>query len=317
MLSVRNRVVTGTALAALCLIVLGEGVFLSLSEPLTGLPVLQPTADDATLVAKRRLLSSADAGIVLVGDSSCMMGLDPVVLTAGGLPATVNLGALLSFTVAGFADLGEEALARLPHARVLVLAVLPRSLEVTEQRAREFDLLGRYLTAYGRRSPSYSVGAADVWSWFVRKHRLTRFPPEFGGSFEEFAERIRASSGHLSEKGRYAGARSNEVQREFRPSDLAGQALSRLARAAKQRGIPFVVWWSPSPEDAVTPAYLEAAHSFVTNMASAPDAPIDVSPPPAAWPAAEFGSITHVTQAGAERNSTELAGFLASRVALH
>src|SRR6478736_651987 len=138
MLSVRNRVVTGTALAALCLIVLGEGVFLSLSEPLTGLPVLQPTADDATLVAKRRLLSSADAGIVLVGDSSCMMGLDPVVLTAGGLPATVNLGALLSFTVAGFADLGEEALARLPHVRVLVLAVLPRSLEVTEQRAREF-----------------------------------------------------------------------------------------------------------------------------------------------------------------------------------
>jgi len=316
MLSVRNSVVTRTALAAICVIVLTEAAFLGLSEPLTGLPVLQPTADDATLVAKRRLLSRVDAEIVLVGDSSCMMGLDPAILTANGLPATVNLGALLSFTAAGFADLGEEALVNLPHARVLVLAILPRSLEVTEQRAREFDLLGRYLTAYQRRSASYPVRADDVWSWFVRKHRLNRFPPEFGGSFDTFAERVRASSGHLSEAGRYAGARDDEVQREFRPSELARQALSRLARTAKARGVPFVVWWSPSPRDAVTPAYLEAAHGFVTKMASALEGPLIVSPPPGAWPPDRFGSITHVTQAGAERNSSDLAEFLATRFAL-
>ena len=62
------------------------------------------------------------------------------------------------------------------------------------------------------------------------------FSPPVRRVIRVFAERIRTSSGHLSEKGQYGGARADEVQREFKPSELAQQALSRLARIVKLRG---------------------------------------------------------------------------------
>ena len=43
-------------------ILLAETWFLSTSEPLTGMPYVEPTADYVTVVAKRSLLSQTEVG---------------------------------------------------------------------------------------------------------------------------------------------------------------------------------------------------------------------------------------------------------------
>src|SRR5437762_378271 len=131
---------TRAAALAIALIAASETLFLATSEPLTGLPVFQPTVDDATLVLKRNLVPRSTGEIVIVGDSSCMMGLEPREFERAGLGPAVNLGTLLNMTVPGFALLGKQALTTDPPPRAIVVALLPRSLETTEAQARKFGL---------------------------------------------------------------------------------------------------------------------------------------------------------------------------------
>ena len=66
---------------------------------------------------------------------------------------------------------------------------------------------------------------------------------------------------------------------------------------------------SPVPRDSVTDNYLAETARMAQELGS--DDFIQI--PRAGWPAwdpALFGSVTHLTRAGAEKNSTELAGFL-------
>jgi hypothetical protein len=287
-----------------------EWVFLARTEPLTGLRALEPTADEATVVAKRGLLPRAPGQILFVGDSSCIMELDPAVFTEEGLGRPVNLGTLASFTMPGFAALAEEAMDCDPPPRAVVVAVLPRSFEMTEAQARDFNLIGRYLTAYGRKSPAYEVGAGDVWSWFVHKHRFNIFPAEFGGSYAAYQARVDASNGFLQERGTYTGAKGSEVREQFHPTDYCRTGFRRLADAAAAKGVPVVLWWSPSPADAVSSEYLAGASRYADELVAATPGLKTGRPAAPAWEPYWFGSVTHLTPTGARKNSLELAAYL-------
>ncbi|HEX4614051.1 MAG TPA: hypothetical protein VH092_38065, partial [Urbifossiella sp.] len=206
-------------LAALAVVLATEAAFLAGTDPLTGLPVFQPTVDDATLTVKRRMLPLAAGAVVLTGDSSCTMGLRPDVLRDEAGLSAVNLGTLSSFTLPGFADLTAEALDRPDPPRAVVVALLPRSFGVSEADARGFGLLGRYLVATGRRPATYRVTADDWRAWFMKKHRLNIFPPEFGGSYAAYEREAAAGGGFFPERGTYRGTPPDRRADRFEATD--------------------------------------------------------------------------------------------------
>jgi len=138
----RDRIPTA-GIAAIVLIAASEAVFLTRTEPLSGWPVFELTADDALYVAKRPLIERAAGRVVLVGDSSCMMDLIPGEIASHAATPVINLGTILNMSPAGFADVGAEAVDQQPPPRAVVLAVLPQVFEVTEAQTVEWDQFGR------------------------------------------------------------------------------------------------------------------------------------------------------------------------------
>lgn len=307
----KRPLITSAALSAALLILVTELVFYARTQPLTGIPVFQPTADDATVTAKRDMLTEAAGKIVLLGDSSCMMGLNPHALGAVPRQDAINLGTLILVSMPGFADAVDELLAQSPPPVAIVVAVLPRCLEISEPQVRDFTLFGRYLVAYQKSVPEYPLTAVDFWNWHFRKHRVNRFPPELGGSFETFRSKLIANGGHLPEQGVYSGP-SKEFRDTFRPTNYSELGLKRLIDSANRKSVPVILWWSPSPSDAVSTKYLDAARQFGDRISA--ETGIFVPRPPPAWDPALFGTVTHVNLAGADRNSNELGKALVARL---
>lgn len=299
------------AVVAVAIILASEAVFLATTEPLTGLPYLQPTGDDAIIAAKQKLIDQTAGGILLVGDSSCTMGLQPRLIEAETGRRAVNLGAISTMTFAGFADLTARACALPRPPAQIVVAVLPQSFEVTGERAHEFGLVGRYLTAYGRRSPIFSPTIRERWDWLVRKHRVNIFPPQFGGSYARYEQDLLSTGGWYPERGRYA-FKDGDLRERFQPSAFATQGLMELAAACGSHKVPLTFWWSPSPEDSATPGYAAEVKGFTDRLRTMlPHAAFPRETVPR-WAASQFGSVTHVTPQAAEINTRELAAALIS-----
>jgi hypothetical protein len=302
-----GRLVPSAAVAAILLIVLSEWLFLSATEPLSGWPVFELAADDAVYLVKRQLIERAPGRIVLVGDSSCTMDLVPTEIAPAAGPV-VNLGTIINMSPAGFAVIAREALAQEPPPRAVVLAMLPQALEVTEQQAREWDQLGRYLIAYGEESPLYRPGVTDALYWFFRKHRVNVFPVEWGGSYPVFAAAVKKADGFRSEIKKYPGARF--VRASFEPADFSLAALGELVQSAKARGVPAVLWLNPSPVDAVTPAFTAVVDRFLGQLqGEVPDLIVAQKRMPV-WGGEHFGTVTHLQPEAAKVHSREFGAAL-------
>ena len=297
------------AFLAIILIVVGEIVFMTKTESLTGMPFLQPSADDATVVVKRSLIPMSAGKVILVGDSSCMMGLNPVVMKKHSLVA-VNLGTLSSMTLEGFACLAEEALKETPVPKAIVLVVLPRSFEVTETQAREFNLLSRYLVAYGKTSNQITTTLRDHWSTFTRKHAFNLFPSEFNGSYSAFEQALHETNGHWPERKIYKGTK--EPISTFEASDFARQALHRLSVAADVNKVPLYLWISPTPADSVTEVYANKVNTFLDELKETEPSLQQVHDRIPLWPPERFGTVTHLNPASAKIQSEEFANHFSA-----
>ncbi|MDB5103942.1 MAG: hypothetical protein JWP91_1631 [Fibrobacteres bacterium] len=287
-------------------IFLMEAVFLARSESLAGFPFLQPTSDDATVMAKRALIRRTDGAIVLIGDSSCMFGLIPGIIQEATRVPCINLGTLLSFTMAGYESLLEET--EETHVPAAVVVVLnPRAFQPDLAGARRFGMLGRYLLAYGRGNRGYAPGFKDFQSLLFRKHQLNSFPEEFGGSFDAFAGELDSTAGYFPEFHRYLAPKNRETG--FVSSDFTRNALARLVAHSRSKGIPVYFWWSPLPQDAVDPGYLSAANALGREIGTWDGIKLlqDTLP---TWHPGLFATVTHLNARGAEANSRILAGKL-------
>lgn len=287
-----------TALAFIAGVVAIEMCFLSYSEPLSGMPFFEPTMDVAVLVAKRRMAQEAGGKIVLVGDSACWMDLIPGVIEQTLGQPVLNLGTNANFTIPGFVLLAEEAMQCQPPPRAVVFVMLPHSLNMTEQKAREFGQLGRYLLAYNSSSDHYQPSFEDRRNWIFFKHRFNLFPPQAGGSFKAFYCRLEENSGWDAERGEYMG--KAKPRTGFVPSPFSSGALKAFVQKAKKRGIPVCFWWAPSPIGAYEPAFRPAAQQELRAMsASAPWLRFFQTEPPI-WPDSKFGSVTHLNPEAAK-----------------
>ncbi len=302
-----RRLISSAAFAAAVLILLSELVFLSNTEPLSGWPVFELAADDAVYVVKRELLERTHGQVVLVGDSSCTMDLVPADI-AGATGPVMNLGTIINMTPAGFAVIAKEALAKEPPPRAVVLAVLPQALEVTEERAEEWDQLGRYLIAYRQTSPLYTPRVTDYLYWFYRKHRYNVFPPQMGGSFPVFAANVLKADGYMPEITKYIGAQ--KVRDTFEPAAFSRAAVAELVRSAKERGVPAVLWLNPSPADGVSKNFTAAVDRFLEELRrEEPDLIVAQARTPV-WGVEHFGTVTHLTPASAKVHSREFGKAL-------
>jgi hypothetical protein len=301
-----RRFISPTAVVTVLIILAGETWFWANTDSLSGAPFFEPTADVATVVAKHEMLAEAGGKIVLLGDSSCMMGLVPQEISGD---SCVNLGTLSSFTLAGVEALAAEAIEKRTPPSAVVIAMLPQTLAVSEAQAEEFGLLGPYLVAYHRSSASYSPGINDWHKWIFRKHQMGRFPAEFGGKFSVFCNLLHETKGYFEEPGHYSGA--ERVRDSVALSDLSRRSLANIAETCRRRQIPLVFWPSPVPEDSVTPHYLADAKTIADEIAKDEFIHVGRAATPA-WSPGLFGSVTHLTRAGAEQNSRELAEYLRS-----
>jgi hypothetical protein len=172
---------------------------------------------------------------------------------------------------------------------------------MTEEDARTYGLVGRYLLAYGGDSPVYRPSFADRRRWVLAKHRFNVFPPERGGSFATFSRQLDETRGWFPELGTYTGAQAPRAG--FTPGGFASEALRAFCAGAERRRIPVLFWWAPSPEDAYAGDYRERAQQEARAVqSSAPWLRLLQTGPPS-WPAGKFGSVTHLTRAGAKEHS--------------
>lgn len=285
-----------------------ETCFWYSSEPLSGLPYLEPTMDVAVLVAKRRLAEKAEGKVVLIGDSACGLDLIPDEIEQTlGMPV-LNLGTLANFTMPGFTLLGEEAMKCQPPPRAVVFVMLPHTLCMTEKDAREFGQLGRYMLAYNGSSDVYRPSFDDWRDWVFFKHRFNLFPPQEGGSFQAFSRELEESRGWGPERGKYTGCA--KPRSGFTPSPFSSDALRAFVQKAKERDIPVGFWWAPSPTDAYEAAYRPAAQQELRTVAdSAPWLSVLQTEPPV-WPDKKFGSVTHLNPEAAKEHSVLFARIL-------
>jgi hypothetical protein len=301
-----RKYISSSAITACLIIISVEAWFWLSTDPLSGVPYFEPTVDVGTVMAKHEMLSEAGGKVLLVGDSSCMMGLIPETVS-GERGGSLNLGTLSSFTLAGVESIVSEAvLAEVPPS-VVVIAVLPQTLDISVQQAEEFGLVGPYLAAYGQTSVSYTPSIADWHKLIFRKHQIGRFPEVFGGKYAVFREALRESGGYFKEPGHYDG--TDTPRDAVAMTDLSRVSVKAIAELCRQRQVPLVFWLSPVPRDSVTDNYLAATADIARELAEEDAVLVPRSGSPV-WDNSMFGSVTHLTRTGAEQNSAELAEYL-------
>ena len=284
-----------------------EAWFLQATEPLTGLPIFQPTADDAVVVAKRTLVGDVTGKVVIVGDSSAMHGLRPSVMENYSHFQYLNLGTLASLTMYGYCDMAIEILRRGEgRPAAIVLSVLPQTIEIAEPKARSMGHLGRYLVAYGMGDGLiYPVSMSEMRNWFVKKHRFNIFPPELGRSYIEFRDKLAAEKGFWVEQK--AHVNPSDISRNFVPSVLSIRSIDRLIKESKSHAVPLVFMVNPRPDTLVAGSYLDDVSNFLKQLrTSRPELSV-LQDMYFVSGETDFGTETHLNETGANRHSRAIA----------
>lgn len=304
-----NKKLPTAAIVAFLTIFAIEIIFLASAEPLTGLPYLQPTADDAVIVAKRSLMNKASTRMVIIGDSSAMHGIEPSILHDKTGKNFLNLATLASMTITGYCELGKELLLSPNKPQALILAALPQTFEFDSEKVDEMGQLGRYLISYHAHStPPYNPTTNDYIQWFAKKHRFNIFPPEFGGSFANLQMQLSASDGYLAEKKNHIN-HDRKIGR-FKASELSIRATNELFLIAQKQNIPIYFILTPKPSSLVSEQYEADTRIFLRSIkAEFPFVRILQDSAPR-WGDELFSTETHLNHFGSKLFSEILANMI-------
>ncbi len=306
------------AFVAIVLIIAIEAAFFSNEDSLTMLPIFQPTADDGMVSAKMKLLNHylesdeedfSGREVAIFGDSSSLHGLMPSVMNQEGL-RYINFATLASMTSAGFVGMAVKAISCDNPPDAVVLALLPQTVALTEQRARDMGQIGRVIIAYGlQEGQSYPLQLKDYTGWFVKKHRFNVFPPEFGGSFENLYRELSENDGFYVEKNNNI-KHSNKIK-DVRVSPMSSKAIDFLIETAKTKNIPVVFIFNPKPAALVNrDAYLKETSNFLKQQSQSGFIVIQQEAP--LLDLDSFATETHLAHAAAKVYSKNIADKIVS-----
>lgn len=296
------------ALVAVVALACAEAVYLRMTPGFTGIPVFEPTVDDAVVAARLKAIAGpvAVSDTVIVGDSSALRGVVPEVLGNGGTRRFYNLGTFSSFGLAGQLELAAAAIDEHDSIRSVVVSVLPLSLSLQEHQVREFGLLGRYLVSHPSRLGVFPVAMDDRLRWFRKKHRINRLPAHMGGSFDGLYEALTLTDGYLAKR-----SAPIDTERRFGPVRASGFALRSLSAfmvLTRARNVEVILTFNPRPQSVVTPDYQASSRELLSSISKRfPDIVFDQDVAPV-WEERYFSDASHLNQDGAERNSLELRG---------
>ncbi len=274
--------------------------------------------------------------VLFVGDSSCLMGVMPEVITQATGLNTWNLATVGSLSTQGQADILELYLKKHPTPRpklvVCYLAppTLARDRDETERQGvyngfREWlygadaglvaQLPLAQLPGYRLRRPLYE--AANQLPWNKHSTLLVHQPRGQIPSDEEVRRTLLTRRGYFSEprRQRLPAIASDGNRLPLTADGLRG--IVRMLETAQAHSIDLVFMLTPAPERYRNPqhdaAYRDLAAHFMTAARPYPRVTIQ-SPLLRYFDDASFGTAHHMTMSGAARNSAEIARLITAVV---
>lgn len=276
--------------------------------------------DHVVLATKARLARTPPVpspSVVLLGDSSCLMGVDaPRLSTLLGRPA-LNLATLSFLDPASHGSLLRELAQHSPTPPALAVLLLhPEALRGGES----IPALDRYLQAQmrpgtgtpdqlmRREATAYWLGADDLRECLLQ----TWIPVPLRGAFGD------AYGTHLVAAGQLRLQAGSLVDpHQFEPASLNGSAEYRLAATLRtaseafRRTVPvgtrLAIGVTPVPASFATPHHAEKVASMLEQWSGWIRPDIALRGLPAVLPDTLFATHTHLTAAGREIYSAWVA----------
>jgi hypothetical protein len=272
--------------------------------------------DQAVLVYKREASRTRHpARVLLIGDSACMTGVDPVLLSAN-LPrreAALNLGLIIGLDLTAYGEVVADFLRANPsQVECVVLLVTPQKLRGEEESA-EFLRLWRHLGSERGRNDAaqplpWRFGLGELRAR-LRDRAVPR--PLRGTGAEHYGfpagiwEYLEAHQGAVVDWASYQPA----ARREAPDYALAQsrEAGSRGLRDLIPRAVPLAVGVMPVPESLRAPDALRKRNALLDDWNRWLQADHLLKQLPAVLPDGLFASGAHLNAEGQRRFTRRLA----------
>lgn len=289
------------------LILLIETVFISVSNPITGYPFFEPTADNA-VIEQKLFMANYESDITFIGDSSALFGISPSAMRTPESPSKIlNLGTIASFGIAGYYELFKRHVNETAPKHV-ILALLPQTLELKEKAISKYRNYSDFLCATRNISYWVSKNIKNCTIWYRSKHQFNIFPTALGGSYARFSRNISESLGHLKETHEYTSP--ERIHTSFTPSDYSHIFLEKFFELAKQKNITLSVIFNPKPSSSITENYAQDAMNFLNTLSERYPDTSPIKGLPLVMDDKYFATETHLNEEGAQLHSKKIAKAL-------
>jgi hypothetical protein len=302
-------------------------LIMQLGASLNVFPSPHPTLDmDRTILFHQAEASRSrqDAGIVLIGDSSCLMDVSAKQLETGlgGGHRILNLGTLSYLDLNAYASfLQNYAVANPGRLRAVVLLLHPEALRQTAPSDYHVEAVSRFLNGRDFCDPSAPALFCWLGNDILKGRVLSRAIPtplkgDYGRRYGFTTDLWRSLSDNQGSAidPRKFDRRLAEGDAEYRLSKKL-ESASQAFKAAVPAGVKLFAGITPSPESYVLPGYQQRYEKLLQDWSQwlKPDATL--AELPATLPDALFASSTHLTETGNRAFTETLTRHLAALLA--
>lgn len=270
------------------------------------LPAPKPIRDmDRTVMWDRVQSSRSPAPVVLVGDSSCLMGVSASEMRIELEHPVKNLGAMSFLDLQAFATLGSNVVTTGTAPGTLILLVHPEFLTRPAADSYYAEFFSALLR--GEPEPALGIGGSiEAWSGVAdfRDRIETRVRPfplqgEFRAAYgfnDGLLEAMQLDDGGLVDPRSYRNGGASNATVALSPRLEAQAAMFRKMIPA---GVKLYVGITPRPQSEAGPDYSAGYIKAVTRLASwiGPDVTPLVKLPPT-LPDDSFATRTHLSASG-------------------
>jgi hypothetical protein len=258
------------------------------------------------------------ANLLLVGDSSCLMNVSALELSAAldGIDA-LNLGTLSYLGLESFGLIVEQFLEANPdQVRAVVLLMHPEALRRPAGTEYHTEALERFYIGADFCGPALPPILCGLGVEIFRGRILSRMLPQplpgaYGRSYgftHDLWSYLSEHRGSALDPNHYA-ASSLTVPAEYRLTPRL-EAASREFRAVLPPGVRLIIGITPVPESLAGRDFDTVQREMLETWRGWMRADVALSELPAVWPDALFASSTHLNERGVKRYTELLAGAL-------
>jgi hypothetical protein len=284
-------------------------------------PGAQPTYEQSIVQWQyERALSEsvADTDVLIIGDSSALMGIDPRVIENRTGLRTESMALVAFAHVHGFADALNFFLQHQTAPRLVVLEMAPFGYAVPWSAYEEYGLRDAIANWAGAERP--------VWpslSFRARTRAAMAGVSGFPGldqprgdrpSDDEVRDELHQRQGGMVETVPVADW-SSERPVPARVQPEAIEALNRICALSREHGFALLVLHNPVPEPLLTPTIsgrLDAVATAFTDATDTCEQAWVIRPFDRTLPIALFSTLDHLTEEGAQTNSEAIAEVIGS-----